>query len=258
MKKPLETLQPDAIVARLNELDVEKVSNTSSDNIAQMSDKELDELRVGDVVRKKTGNQYHCYFVTYKEEKHGICLSYFACGYTETVSYDYVEGHWVYNSKDVMELVGQPLYEDVDIATGIDIVVSDHSEITFEKGFCSIRKTKENELYIVINFAMTNTGESSVSVSNLLYMDITLPQEIAEKIYDINGKTVADTTSAYGITGCQYYTDNGNVNVGFYTTNPCSIVNRTLANKMSAQLRGYGSIAAGATHHVTLRVFLTL
>ena len=36
------------------------------------------------------------------------------------------------------------LYEDLDIASGIDIKVSGHSEITFEKGFCSIRKTKEN------------------------------------------------------------------------------------------------------------------
>ena len=44
---------------------------------------------------------YHTYIVTYKEEYKGICLSYFAAGYLETVSYDYTDGVWVYNSTDV-------------------------------------------------------------------------------------------------------------------------------------------------------------
>ena len=73
-------------------------------NITEMSDSQLNKLRVGDVVQKQTGDMKHCYIVTYKEEHHGICLSYFACGYTETVSYDYVDGHWVYNSTDVKEI----------------------------------------------------------------------------------------------------------------------------------------------------------
>lgn len=75
-----------------------------SSDIQHMSDDLLNSLRVGDVVQKKTGNQKHCYIVTYKEEKHGICLSYFACGYSETISYDYTDGHWVFNSKDVSEV----------------------------------------------------------------------------------------------------------------------------------------------------------
>lgn len=75
----------------------------SVSNIQSMTDEELNSLKVGDVVQKKTGNQKHCYVVTYKEEKHGICLSYVACGYMETISYDYTAGHWVFNSKDVQE-----------------------------------------------------------------------------------------------------------------------------------------------------------
>lgn len=74
--------------------------NTS--NIQTLTDKELDVLKCGDIVAKKTGNQYHAYIVSYKEDKHGICLTYAdGSGYIETVSYDYTEGHWVYNSTDV-------------------------------------------------------------------------------------------------------------------------------------------------------------
>ena len=226
-------------------------------NIKQLTNEQINMLRCGDWIVKKTGNQEHAYKVTFKSPT-GICLTYMDASVIETQSYDLVDGNWVYNSEDKTEVVGLPLYKDLDIASGIDIKVSGHSEITFEKGFCSIRKTKENELYIVVNFSMTNTGESSVTISNLAYMDITLPEEVAEKIYDINGKTVADTTSNYGITGCQYYTDSGNLSSGFYTSNVCTIVNKTEANKMSAQLRGYGSIAPTATHNITMRVFLTL
>lgn len=74
------------------------------DNIQAVSDDILNKLKVGDVVRKKTSDMKHCYVVSYKEENHGICLSYFAAGYTETVSYDYVGGHWVYNSTDVVPI----------------------------------------------------------------------------------------------------------------------------------------------------------
>lgn len=76
----------------------------SVSNITAMTDEQLNGLKVGDEVQKITGNQKHCYIVTYKEEQHGICLSYFACGYLETVSYDYTSSHWVYNSTDVFNI----------------------------------------------------------------------------------------------------------------------------------------------------------
>lgn len=83
---------------------VDSVTTTIDvDNIETLTDSELNSLKVGDIVRKKTGNQKHCYIVTYKEENHGICLSYFDCGYLETISYDYTDGHWLFNSKDVQE-----------------------------------------------------------------------------------------------------------------------------------------------------------
>jgi len=65
----------------------------------------LDSLNVGDKVIKVTGKQKHLYLVSYKGEGagEGICLSYNAAGYGETVSYDRTESGWAYNSTDAKE-----------------------------------------------------------------------------------------------------------------------------------------------------------
>lgn len=63
----------------------------------------LDSLEVGDRLVKVTGKQRHLYVVTYKGDGagEGICLTYAAAGYGETVSYDRSGDSWVYNSTDV-------------------------------------------------------------------------------------------------------------------------------------------------------------
>lgn len=89
-------------------------------NIKQLSDSQCNELQCGDVVAKKTGNMFHLYQVTYKEDKHGICLTYQAAGLQETQSYDYIEGHWVYNSEDVVNTGG---HTDAEVkALAVDAV----------------------------------------------------------------------------------------------------------------------------------------
>lgn len=72
------------------------------DDITAIPAADLDALNVGDKVVKVTGKQKHLYLVTYKGEGagEGICLSYNAAGYGETVSYDRTESGWVYNSTD--------------------------------------------------------------------------------------------------------------------------------------------------------------
>ena len=73
-------------------------------DIKNINDKILDKLECGDIVVKitKSGNRtmHHCYQVSYYEHKHGCCLTYTAAGLVETQSYDYIDGHWVYNSED--------------------------------------------------------------------------------------------------------------------------------------------------------------
>jgi len=72
-------------------------------DITKMTKEQLDALEVGDKVIKVTGKQKHLYLVTYKGdgEGEGICISYNAAGYGETVSYDRSENGWTYNSTDV-------------------------------------------------------------------------------------------------------------------------------------------------------------
>lgn len=76
-----------------------------TDDIENLSSEALDDLKVGDVVVKRTGKQTHAYHVSYKGEGvgEGICLSYNTTGYSETISYDFTEEGWKFNSKDVWE-----------------------------------------------------------------------------------------------------------------------------------------------------------
>ena len=88
----------------------ELISQMSGDilevkNVKQLNDEQCNGLKVGDIVAKKTGKQYHCYIVTFKQDKGGLCLSYFDASCIETQSYDYTAGHWVYNSEDKTALV---------------------------------------------------------------------------------------------------------------------------------------------------------
>lgn len=181
-----------------------------SSNIQSLSDDLLNSLRVGDVVQKKTGNQKHCYIVTYKEEKHGICLTYTDCGYMETISYDYTDGHWVFNSKDVKEVLGKgdniqvngiTSNGDVAISGDLDVsgegkgVITGNEIIEIMDGYSASGETKENLTYsinycgavktgnkltLVVSYSVTRTG--SVDNNFMSPVEFTLPLSIANKI----------------------------------------------------------------------------
>lgn len=104
-----------------------KIFTTS---ITQLTDSQLNELKAGDIVVKKTGEQNHTYIVTYQEYLHGICLSYFNAGYSETVSYDYIEGQWVYNSTDINKFDVDINMNNNDINDVAKIKFHDNSEQT--------------------------------------------------------------------------------------------------------------------------------
>ena len=73
-------------------------------DITKLTDYQVDKLECGDVVAKNTNGQYHCYVVSFKQKGVGMCLTYSDATINETVSYDYTNGHWVYNSTDVGHL----------------------------------------------------------------------------------------------------------------------------------------------------------
>ena len=90
-----------ALATVLNELAAAAAPIEVTD-ITKLTAEQLDGLNVGDKVVKVTGTDKHLYLVTYKATTGGgICLSYNAAGYGETVSYDRTESGWAYNSTDV-------------------------------------------------------------------------------------------------------------------------------------------------------------
>lgn len=76
------------------------------DDIETISGEILEDLECGDVVVKHTiqdgKDLYHTYIVSHKQAT-GICMTYSACGYLETISYDKIDGVWTFNSKDVWQ-----------------------------------------------------------------------------------------------------------------------------------------------------------
>lgn len=78
--------------------------NIEVTDITALTTEQINNLVCGSVVIKVTGNQKHRYVVSYKEENQGICLTYTDASVVETVSYDYTENEWVYNSTDVTHI----------------------------------------------------------------------------------------------------------------------------------------------------------
>lgn len=172
-----------------------------SSNIQSLSDDLLNSLRVGDVVQKKTGNQKHCYVVTYKEEKKGICLTYVDCGYMETISYDYTAGHWVYNSKDVCEVASLsganfsgPITSPsiIQNMNGFSFEPNDIPEISYiYAGVCQ----NGNKLTFVLFGTYTKPSENP-PVNPKLGTFI-VPSDIGAKLYPYNSYYLNDIQIVY-------------------------------------------------------------
>ena len=76
-------------------------------DITALTDEQLDALKVGDKVAKKTGTAQHLYVVSYKDaENGGLCLTYTDASTVETVSYDHSASGWTYNSTDKTNIAG--------------------------------------------------------------------------------------------------------------------------------------------------------
>jgi hypothetical protein len=73
-------------------------------NITTLTTAQLNALKAGDVVIKNESGNKHTYVVSYKENNVGICLTYVDATVAETVSYDYTNNAWVYNSTDITPL----------------------------------------------------------------------------------------------------------------------------------------------------------
>ena len=93
------------------------ISNIASDyngnkklevnNITTLTTAQLNALNCGDVVIKNENGNKHAYVVSYKENNVGICLTYADAENVETVSYDYTNNEWVYNSTDITHIAAE-------------------------------------------------------------------------------------------------------------------------------------------------------
>lgn len=78
-----------------------KVTIIETSDITALTAEQLSSLRSGDVVNKVDSTGKHSYRVSFKKDGTGLCLTYTDGSCSETVSYDYVDSNWVYNSTDV-------------------------------------------------------------------------------------------------------------------------------------------------------------
>lgn len=129
-------------------------------NITGLTTEQCEALNVGDVVIKLTSNQKHTYTVSYKEAGVGMCLTYVDASTSETVSYDYVDSAWVYNSTDITPLGGND--NNNTILSKIDLLKRTNGK---EFNFTKFKAFLEN--LNVLNYIMDNNNDYiSFSVSN--------------------------------------------------------------------------------------------
>lgn len=203
-------------------------------NIKALSNSQIDLLRCGDYLVKKTGNMQHAYKVTYKEDKHGICLTYFDAGYTETVSYDYTNGNWVYNSTDVVTTNKLEQITDANehkrFVEG-NIEIETITGVTQTYGKWSLSGT---HLMFVVCIELAN---SAVITSSKL-CKINLPDWVMNKIVPIYGNTINPYTTFTGgvITGG---TGSGNQNISCSLTKETDHIAINLYSITSTGDRGY-------------------
>ncbi len=73
-------------------------------NMTTLTDEQCASLKCGDIVIKRDASGDHSYRVSFRKDNVGLCMTYVDASCVETVSYDYTEGHWVYNSTDIAHL----------------------------------------------------------------------------------------------------------------------------------------------------------
>ena len=253
-----------------------------SSNIKQLSDGMLNSLKVGDVVQKKTGNQKHCYVVTYKEEKHGICLTYCDASVVETVSYDYVGSAWVYNSTDVTHLGSVTPQQVVSALVGQDVVVktleqseanwkypTEHisigginSSLTTTLVFGRLQKINQS-LHLIFLIKIENETEASVNGGNptVIFSKEYIPEDIQKKIIGFKGISLFDQTGNHQfccnvptIKGTIASDDSLNINASGFIASYLDLSGLT----MQISMGGLSNIAAGGKIVVEGRVELDL
>lgn len=133
----------DNLFNRIIEGKLSDIASLEVGDVKSLTSEQINSLNCGDIVAKKDESGKHAYIVSYKKDGTGICLTYTDASCVETVSYDLVEGEWVYNSTDITPLgvSGTKLYkhsvtltisddEESSISKSMDIISQDNTKFT--------------------------------------------------------------------------------------------------------------------------------
>lgn len=182
---------PEYLIDKLEKAPAKLVASGS---IKDLTTDEINNLQAGDIVVKTTGNQKHTYIVTYKEEGQGICLSYFDAGYSETVSFDYVDGEWVYNSTDI---VNENLMEEIHDSNGnLRFVEGEGTPIAISGLTISDCKWSLSGTHLMV--VISGTVSNGTTLGNGVDMaTIDLPQWIFEKLVNSYSSYIEIKTNSF-------------------------------------------------------------
>lgn len=145
--------------------------------------KQINQLKCGDIVCKKTGNEKHAYIVSYKDEVKGeMCLTYCDHERIEEVYYEVRNSAWTYVQTDTTELLEKEI-KDLTQTKILDFLGSNQSNIDYAKVngnpcVCRALKQSGNTIFCSIVYLGYNdmtyayTTMNSVSQPNYTFDDV--------------------------------------------------------------------------------------
>lgn len=147
-------------------------------DVKTLSNKDIAQLRAGDIVVKQDASGNHPYMVSFRSET-GICLTYCDASCVETQSYDLIGGEWTYNSEDLSPINELEAIKDKDGHSRFiegDITIKTITGVTKKYGKWSLSGT---HLLIVLALEVVDTTNIA---SNTILAELDLPQWIKDKV----------------------------------------------------------------------------
>ena len=136
-------------------------------DIKNLSNEDIENLKCGDIVNKVDSSGKHAYVVSFKNDT-GICLTYVDASCIETQSYDKVDGNWVYNSQDLLQI---PLPENSDSGKVLGVSANGKYELKEISGGIKLYKhdLRMNYTSTVVRISFITTSNEPINNLSKLY-----------------------------------------------------------------------------------------
>ena len=114
------------------------------------------------------------------------------------------------------------------------------------------------ELEIIFTFSVTNEGETTATPSNVQIGNVTIPEEIGEKLIDVAGHDLTEAGTMMAIAGSRMVNNPSASPSVFNGQFGVLNISHNGENKLFIAAYGLQGIGAGATHTYSGRIQLTL